>query len=232
MPGQTVLTRIPARGQVACRGHGHPDDAALGRRVRDLAGLTFETGHRRGVDDDTALPVRVRGLGGRYRRGGQPHHVEGADQVDRDDLLVGAQVMRRAVACHRTCGPGDTRAAHGGPQRAPRPGHGRHRGGDRCLIGHVGAREQAADVSRDRVAAFLSQVGDHDEGPGLGQLAGGGLAEAARTAGDDCAGSVQFHGRRIACTGYGSTVATARIASRVLAGRPARCVSMSRCFAV
>src|SRR5918992_393448 len=41
-------------GQVAGGGHGHADDAALGRGVGELAGLALERGHRGGVDDDAA----------------------------------------------------------------------------------------------------------------------------------------------------------------------------------
>jgi hypothetical protein len=85
-------------GQIPGRGDGHPDDAALRRGVGDLAGLALDPSHRRGVDDHATLPVGVGrlGLGDRGRR--DPHQVEGADQVDGDDLLIAGQVMRGAVA--------------------------------------------------------------------------------------------------------------------------------------
>src|SRR5690606_2711823 len=92
-------------GQVAGRGHGHADDAALGRRVGHLSYLALQGRNRRGVDDDTAGAVLVRGLGLADRGGADAHEVEGADQVDVDDLPVGGEVVRRAVPVHRTGGP-------------------------------------------------------------------------------------------------------------------------------
>src|ERR1035441_10458364 len=78
----------PDDAEVPCGRQGHPDDAALGRGVRDLAGLALDARYRGGVDDDAALPVGVRrfrpGHGGRR----DAHQVEGTDQVDGDDLLI------------------------------------------------------------------------------------------------------------------------------------------------
>src|ERR1700733_15795346 len=51
--------------KVTGRGNRHPDDPALGRRVGDLPRLALDPGDRRGVDDHTALPVRVDRLGPR-----------------------------------------------------------------------------------------------------------------------------------------------------------------------
>src|SRR5829696_6083545 len=49
----------PPGGEVACRRHRHPDHAALGRRVGDLADLAVVGGDRGGVDDHAALPAFV-----------------------------------------------------------------------------------------------------------------------------------------------------------------------------
>src|SRR6266571_3266182 len=104
-------------GKVPGGGHGHADDPALGSRVGNLAGLALQAGHRRGVDDDPALPVGVGRVGLGDRGGGDPHQVEGADQVDVDHLAVGGQVVRRPVAGHGAGRPADSGAAHGHPQR-------------------------------------------------------------------------------------------------------------------
>src|SRR5579875_181367 len=176
-------------------GHGHPDDAALGRGIGDLAGLALDPGHGRGVDDHATLAVRVGRLGPGHRGRRQPGQVERPDQVDRDDLLVGGQVVRAAVTGHGARGPGDTRAAHSGPQRPAAGRGGGHGRLYRRLVGHVGAGEHAADVIRDGLAAILAEVGDDDEGASGGEAPCGRLTEPAGTAGHDCGGSVQFHGR-------------------------------------
>src|SRR5262249_40545444 len=45
----------PDGREVTCGRHGHPDDAALGCGVGELAGLPFDASYRRGVDDHAAL---------------------------------------------------------------------------------------------------------------------------------------------------------------------------------
>src|SRR6185312_6911037 len=84
----------PDGGQVPRGGHGHADDAALGGRVGDLAGLALDARHRGSVDDYAALAIRVRGRGLGDGRRADPHQVERADQVDVDDLAVGGEVVR------------------------------------------------------------------------------------------------------------------------------------------
>src|SRR5213594_1654379 len=71
-------------GEVACDGQGHAHDAALGRRVRRLADLPVERGHRGGVDDHAALAVAARRVL-RHVDGREPDAIEGADQVHGDD---------------------------------------------------------------------------------------------------------------------------------------------------
>ena len=82
--------------EVAGDREGHADDAALGGGVRGLADLAVLGGDRGGVDDRAALAVLV-GLVLRHRRGGDADAVEGADQVDLDDLLEDVEVVGRAV---------------------------------------------------------------------------------------------------------------------------------------
>src|SRR3989344_343645 len=81
-----AVARPVARG-----GQGHGHHAALGSRIGSLADLPVEGRHRGGVDDHALRGMRVGVAVGRARRArgdhgrhGQPHHVEGADQVDLD----------------------------------------------------------------------------------------------------------------------------------------------------
>ena len=59
MPGRDRHHADAARRQVARGRQRHADDAALRRRVGDLADLPVEGGDRRGVDEDAALAVLV-----------------------------------------------------------------------------------------------------------------------------------------------------------------------------
>jgi len=118
-----------------------------------------------------ALPVGVGGLGLRHGRGGDPHHVEGPDQVDRDDPLVAGQVVRGTVHVRRSADaqpipaqltPAAQRLPRGHREVPPRPA-------PRASSRHVGAGEQAADLVRDLLAAVLVQVGDDHRGPRRGE---------------------------------------------------------------
>jgi hypothetical protein len=149
--------------------------------------------YRGGVDDDAALPVGVGGLGLGHGRGGDPHHVEGPEQVDRDDPLEGAKVVRGAVAPDGPRRPADARAADPGPQWLPGGHREVHRGLHRRLVGHVGAGELAADLVRDLLAAALVQVGDDHRDARRGERPRGRLAEAARAAGNDRRSTVELH---------------------------------------
>ncbi len=96
----------------------HADDAALGRRVGDLADLAVERGDRGGVDDDAALAVS---------RSGSLSSIAAA--ASRSTLNVPIRLIRMTFANTRARaarlagglrGPADARAADGDPQRASR----------------------------------------------------------------------------------------------------------------
>ena len=84
-------------GELARRRQRQRGDAALGGRIGGLSDLALEGGHRRGRDDDAALAVGER-LDGLHVGGGQPHHVEGADEVDLDDALEVVERHRPVAA--------------------------------------------------------------------------------------------------------------------------------------
>ena len=65
-------------------------------------------------------------------------------------------------------------------------------GADALLVGHVGRREQPADLLSQGRPALLVQVGDRHSSAASGQLARRGLAEAAGAA-RERADSVQLH---------------------------------------
>ena len=88
------------RGEVAGDGEGHADDAALGGGVRRLADLAVEGGDAGQVDDGAALAGLGRLVAG-DRRTDEADAVEGADQVDRDDLGEGLEVGGGARRCRR-----------------------------------------------------------------------------------------------------------------------------------
>ena len=97
---RSCTTRMPDGREIARRRQRHADDAALRRRVGELADLAVERGDRRGVDDHAAVPsasgVGLRDLG-RLER----HHVERADQVDANDPIPLTAHVRRAVLADR-----------------------------------------------------------------------------------------------------------------------------------
>ena len=115
-PGAIVSTRTPRLGEVAGRRQRESDDAALRRRVGDLADLAVEGGDRGGVDADAALAALV-GLVLDHRRGGEPQHVEGADQVHLDHVGEDLEVVR-ALLGDRPLRPADPGAADRDPQLA------------------------------------------------------------------------------------------------------------------
>ena len=94
---------MPERARSRAAGRVRAAIAALRRRVRRLADLALEGGDRCRVDDDAALAVIVERRGAAHGGGGQPEHVEAADQVDADDLL---EIGER----HRSFAADDARA--------------------------------------------------------------------------------------------------------------------------
>ncbi len=150
----------PAR-HVARRRQRHPDDAALRRRIGDLADLAVERRDRRGVDADAALAAGV-GLVRVHRRGGEAQHVEGADQVDLDDVREELEVVR-PVLRRGALRPADARAADRDPQAAAGLGGGVDGGRDLLGLGHVTSTKRArvAELGDERLALLRVQVGDH-----------------------------------------------------------------------
>ena len=188
-PGAMVTTRIRLARQVAGDRQGHADDAALGRRVGGLADLAVERGDRRGVDDDAALLAERLGLGDPL--GGQPQHVERADQVDLDDLLERVE-RERAVLAQRLDRVADARAVDVDAQRAERLGD-VERLADRGLVGDVGGGElRAVAELAEPSSSPLRSMTDH-AGAGVEQALGGRQAQAGRASGDDCYGVFDLH---------------------------------------
>src|SRR5262249_40312840 len=121
------------------------------------------------------------------------HQVEGADQVDPDDRLEVLERRRGAVAVDGPLGPADAGAVDDHAQRGAGVDGGLYGGGDLLLVGDVGLDEHPAHFVGQGLALVLVQVGDDHLRALSGQLADGGLAETARTAGDDGGNSVQIH---------------------------------------
>ena len=121
-PGAIVTTRMPRCARSRAAGSVMPDDAALRRRVGDLADLAVEGGDRRGVDADAALAVRRRARCASIAVGREPQDVERADQVDLDDrlerLAAGAGPCGRRPSAPSRCPRSRPRCAG---RRRPRP---------------------------------------------------------------------------------------------------------------
>ncbi len=180
--------------QVAGGRDGHARHAALGRRIGDLADLALEGRHRRGVDDDAALAVLVDRLGLGDGVGGQPHHVEGAEQVHGDDRAEQLQIVR-AVLGQDPTGPADAGAVHDDARRHAGLDDRGDGGGHLVAAGDIGRNQ--GDARRHAVAGALDgllQVQPEYGGPQVGEARGGRGAQAGRSSGDDCGGSRNLHG--------------------------------------
>ena len=136
----------------------------------------------------------VVGLVARHARGREPQHVEGADEVDLDDLAEPVEVVRVAVAVERPLGPADARAVDARAQRRQLD-RGRDRGPNRLLVGDVGRAEHAADVGGDGLALGGVAVDDDDLRALRREAAGGGLAHAGCAAGHERRGVLERHSR-------------------------------------
>ena len=146
-------------GEVARDRQRHADDAALRRRVGGLADLAVVGGDARRRDQDAALAGRL-GVVLAHRFGGEPDHVEAADEVDGDDLGEQGERVRPLLA------DGSRRRADAGAVDEADELAGRRRRGDDSLrvgfLADVAANEATADLRRDRGPALFLQVGDDD----------------------------------------------------------------------
>ncbi len=175
--------------EVAGDRQGHADDPALGRGVGRLADLAVERGRRGRVDDHAALAVNRVGRG--HRGGGEPDHVEGADQVHRDDP---GELLERvgAVLADGAPGPADAGAVDRDAQRC-RVRRGRYRRGHVGLARHVTGDERAADALRLRGTVGTGQVEQDHVSAGRGQPLRGSESEPGGTAGDQGGAALNPH---------------------------------------
>ncbi len=125
--------------------------------------------------------------------------VEGADEVDRNDLLEGVEIggrLERAVLADRALRPADAGGVDEHTERAHRL---RHLDGidDVVGAGDVDLAERAADLVGEFVALVLLQVGDDDLGPTGRQHAGGRRSDTGGSTRDDCACTRNIHGVKL-----------------------------------
>ena len=118
-----------------------------------------------------------------------------ADEVDLDDPAVLVEVVSRGVVPVAADGAGrppDAGAVHQGLQRCHLDR--RFDGGDDVLgVGHVGRREDAADLLGQLGALVLLQVGHDDADAPFRQGPGGRRPQSRSPAGDDRRRAVQIH---------------------------------------
>ena len=188
-PGAIVQTRMPTR-EVARGRERQADHAALRRRVGGLPDLAVEGGDRRGHHDGAALAALV-GLVRGHRRGRQPQHVEGADQVDPHDGLE--RLERRRARPSSTVRSAQPMPAHetGEPQLAGAL----DRRLDLRLVGDVGLDEAAAQLLASAAPRSSFRSATVTRAPRAGELAGGRLARARRRRrppGPLCTGSCNY----------------------------------------
>ena len=195
-------------GQVAGGDQGQPDDAGLRRRVGQLADLPLEGGDRRGEHADAALAVD-RLVGGHPRRG-LAEHVEGADQVDPDDLLVEREVAGVALLVHHPHGAAAPRAVHEGAQRGELVG-GRDGRRDRLGVGDVRGDEAglAAELGGHLGAGRRGQVDEDRRHALLDEAAGGGQGEPGGPARDDGGPGCDVHAQFLPAERFSITSALA-----------------------
>ena len=109
--------------------------------------------------------------------GGEPHHVEGADQVDGDDALeVGER--HRPVAADDALRWTDAGAIDQDAGRAMLVARLRQGGGGLLAVGDVAPHRAAADPLRDRARAVEVDVEAGNLGAGAGKLLRGRGAQA------------------------------------------------------
>ena len=130
------------------------------------------------------------GLGDPLRA--QPQHVEGADQVDVDDLAEGRQREDTVFAQHPD-GVAGAGAVDDDAQRTQRLGE-VEGGGDAVFVADVGRREpRALTELADHVLAF--EVEHHHLRTGVEQPTGGRQSQPGRATGDERSRVFDLHSR-------------------------------------
>ena len=157
-----------------------PFEAEVGR----LARLTVEGGHRGDVDDGSPRVV-LEGFGLGHGPGRDADHVEGADEVDRDDLLEHTEVVWIAFPVDGALRPADTGAV-GHQTKRPVGGRGFDGRLHRLGVGDIGVHVRGPEVGGHGLALLVLEIGDGDRRAERGQVAGGRLAESGGAAGDEC----------------------------------------------
>ena len=175
-----------ARGRQGQRG-----DAALGGGIGGLSDLPFEGGNRGGHDDDAALAVRERAQA-LHVGSDEPHHVEGADEIDVDDAFeIGER--HRAVAADDALGRSHAGAIDHDACRPVPLTRVLQRSARLLGIGHVAGHRVPADLVCQGARAVEIDVHDGDLGAGAGKFARGRRAEARGAAGHDRSVSFDVH---------------------------------------
>ena len=179
-------------GEFARRRQSERGYAALGRGIGGLPDLALEGGDRSGRHDHAALAVgkrRQRLHGG----GGEPHHVEAADQVDADDLLEIFQ-RHRPVAADDALGRPDAGAIDQDARRPMIGGGLLHRRLGGSSVRHVAGHGNAFDAGGHFGGAFFVEIENRHLGAASCERARAGRSQSRCTAGDDGGLSLDFHG--------------------------------------
>src|SRR4051812_27355782 len=180
-----LLAREVARGR-----QRETDDAALRRRIGDLADLAFVSRDRRRVDDDAAFFTDR--LDRDEALGEQTQAVEGADQIDVDDAR---ELFQRvdSIAADDALRAADAGAVHRHARDAVRGFRIGDRRLDLLLAGDVGMKRDALHFGGDLLGVFLALVDHADLGALGGHGAGGRGTKARPAAGDENGYVFQLH---------------------------------------
>src|SRR6185437_8977385 len=141
---------------------GHTDNAALRRRVRDLADLAFISRNGSSGDDDAATTVFI-GLIGAHGVGGVADGVKGPDEVDLDGANELAKIVH-AVFAEKLLRDADARCCDEKVKSILLFGRTFNRGGDLSSVSDVslGESDVSAKFLRKRLAACFIYVSDGD----------------------------------------------------------------------
>ena len=177
--------------KLARRRKRQPDDAALRGRVGRLADLAVIGRNRGRVDDDAALAFLQRlGLAAIGRE--QPQHIERADQIDLDHLLVVGK-RHRPVAADDALRRTDAGAVEQDTRRAELGIGFLHGRFSACGIRHVALHRDTADRLGMRIRRIQIDVEQRDLGARCRQHRGCRGAETGAAAGDDRGVSFNIH---------------------------------------